>query len=290
MNKKVLLTILGAIVLLGGWYAFRPERLFINETVNESFPTTTTEANTNTAPVVLSQGHFRGVSHAGKGVATIYEINGKKVLRFTEFEVSNGPDVQIYLVAANDATDDATVTNAGFISLGPIKGNKGDQNYDVPADADINKYRAVTVWCKRFGKNFATAPLAVTEMLALNNEPRALLTGTFHGVAHETKGVASIYQVGGKHILRFTEFETSNGPDVQVYLGIATDANDDATVTNAGFYHLAALKGNRGDQNYEIPSDVDVTKYKSVTVWCRRFGKNFGTAPLAVSGTNKASL
>jgi hypothetical protein len=290
MNKKAILIIVGAIVLIGGWYAFRPERLFINETVNESFPTTTTEANKTTAPVVLSQGNFRGVSHEGKGVAAIYEVGGKRVLRFTEFEVSNGPDVQIYLVAANDANDDATVTNAGFIALGPIKGNKGDQNYDLPADVDINKYRAVTVWCKRFGKNFATAPLAVTEMLALNNEPRALLSGNFHSVAHETKGVASIYDVNGKRVLRFTEFETSNGPDVQVYLGVAPDANDDATVTNAGFYHLAPLKGNKGDQNYEIPSDVDATKYKSVTVWCRRFGKNFGTAPLAMSGTSKAAL
>ncbi len=48
---------------------------------------------------------------------------------------------------------------AGFIDLGSIKGNVGNQNYEVPADTDLGKYRAVTIWCRRFGVNFATAPL-----------------------------------------------------------------------------------------------------------------------------------
>ena len=67
--------------------------------------------------------------------------------------------MHVYLVAAADAKDDATVKNAGFIDLGSIKGNIGDQNYDLPEGVDLAKYRAVTVWCKRFGVNFATAPL-----------------------------------------------------------------------------------------------------------------------------------
>ena len=62
-------------------------------------------------------------------------------------------------MAAADAKDNDTVTKAGFIDLGSIKGNIGDQNYDLPAGVDLSKYRAVTVWCKRFGVNFATAPL-----------------------------------------------------------------------------------------------------------------------------------
>jgi hypothetical protein len=106
----------------------------------------------------------------------------------------------------------------------------------------------------------------------------------FDGVAHETKGTASIYQLpDGKQVLRFTDFETSNGPDVQVYLVAAEDANDNDTVKKAGFIHLAALKGNVGDQNYDLPSDIDYNKYKAVTIWCRRFGVNFGTAPLKPS-------
>ncbi len=61
-----------------------------------------------------------------------------------------------------DASDNATVTKAGFVNLGPMKGNRGDQNYDVPDGVDLSKYRAVTVWCRRFSVNFATAPLAAS--------------------------------------------------------------------------------------------------------------------------------
>jgi hypothetical protein len=56
--------------------------------------------------------------------------------------------------------------------------------------------------------------------------------------------------------------------------------NDNATVTTAGFVDLGSLKGNIGDQNYEVPSNVDLSKYRAATIWCKRFSVNFGTAPL----------
>jgi Electron transfer DM13 len=93
-------------------------------------------------------------------VATIHQLSdGKRLVRFTTFETSNGPDVRIYLVAAEDATDNETVTRAGFVDLGAMKGNRGDQNYEVPTNIDLGQYQSVTVWCRRFGVNFATAPL-----------------------------------------------------------------------------------------------------------------------------------
>jgi len=67
--------------------------------------------------------------------------------------------VHVYLVAANDASDHETVTRAGFIDLCSLKGNKGDQNYPIPARVDLSRYQSVTIWCVRFGVNFATAPL-----------------------------------------------------------------------------------------------------------------------------------
>lgn len=82
------------------------------------------------------------------------------MLRLTDFATSNGPEVQVYLGAASDASDNETVTKAGFVTLGPMKGNVGDQNYDVPSDLDLSKYHSVTIWCHRFGVNFATAPLS----------------------------------------------------------------------------------------------------------------------------------
>jgi Electron transfer DM13 len=285
MKKKGLIIVIGIAVLGVAWYAFRPERLFVDEVVSESFPAAQGTMASN-EPAVLFRGTFHDVLHTGKGVATIYDISGRKVLRFTEFETSNGPDVKVYLVAANDAQDNATVTGAGFVSLGSIKGNKGDQNYELPANIDLGRYRAVTVWCERFSENFATAAL---EPVA--KEPVVLSRGHFHGVSHEGKGVATIYELaGGKKLLRFTEFEVSNGPDVQVYLVAAPDANDDGTVTTAGFISLGPIKGNKGDQNYEIPDDLDCTKYRSVTIWCKRFGKNFSTAPLTEQDGKVASM
>jgi hypothetical protein len=83
--------------------------------------------------------------------------DGTRVLRFTNFSTSNGPDVHVYMVAADDAKDVATVKNAGFIDLGVIKGNIGDQNYSLGSDLDLAKYRSVSIWCKRFSVNFGAA-------------------------------------------------------------------------------------------------------------------------------------
>jgi len=284
MKKRNLILILAVIVVGVAWYAFRPERLFIDQSVSESFPTAAATTNTASAPVTLASGKFHGVAHDGKGVATVYQTSdGKQVLRLTEFQTSNGPELRLYLVAAADASDSDTVKNAGFLDLGSLKGNQGDQNYDVPAGTDLSKYRAVTVWCKRFGVNFATAPLAMGGQTS--SEPKTVASGRFHGVAHESRGIATVYQVpGGMRVLRLTEFETSNGPELQLYLVAAADAGDSDTVKKAGFISLGTLKGNKGDQNYDVPATVDLAKYRAVTVWCKRFSVNFATAPLTPQG------
>jgi hypothetical protein len=276
MNRKKLIYGLAVVVAIALWAAFRPERLFVNAKVNEALPA----GMTNVSQAVLSSGPFHSVAHESKGTASIYQApDGKRILRLTAFETSNGPDVHVYLVAANDASDSDTVKKAGFLELGSLKGNIGDQNYDIPADADLAKYRAVTIWCKRFSVNFATAPLNTNT--AASSEAHILASGNFHDVAHKGVGQAAIYQLGeGKRLLRFTNFETSNGPDVRVYLVASRDASDSETVKQAGFVELGALKGNVGDQNYEISSDVDLNKYRAVTIWCKRFGVNFATAPL----------
>jgi len=158
MSKRTGLVILGLVVLVGGWALFRPELLFVKTSVNESLPAT--PAATTAGPKTLASGNFHSVAHETKGTATVFQLpDGKRVVRFTGFETSNGPDVRVYLVAAADATDNDTVKKAGFIELGKLKGTTGDQNYDLPADADLAKYQAVTIWCNRFSVNFATAPL-----------------------------------------------------------------------------------------------------------------------------------
>ena len=155
MSTRLKVTLLAVIIAgFGAWYAFRPERIFINQRVNEQFPTASAATNQ------LASGQFHSGAHETKGMATVFQLaDGKKALRLTNFATSNGPDVHVYLVAAQDAKDNDAVTKAGFVDLGTLKGNIGDQNYELPANADLATYRAVTIWCKRFSVNFGTAPL-----------------------------------------------------------------------------------------------------------------------------------
>lgn len=162
MQRRRLLLVLALVAAVGGWAAFRPERLVVNKTVNESLDgaVASTSDMTMNSPAALVTGKFHNGAHDTFGGATVYRTtDGKRVLRLTEFRTSNGPDVHVYLVAANDVMANDTVKQAGFVDLGSIKGNVGDQNYDLPANVDLAKYRSVTIWCARFGVNFGTAPL-----------------------------------------------------------------------------------------------------------------------------------
>lgn len=157
--RKMLIASVVLMVLIVGWYLFRPELIFIDKTVAEKFPVSATSQPAK--PTVLSSGEFKGLAHETKGTAAIYRLpEGKRTLRLANFETSNGPDVRVYLVAAAEANDNDSVTKAGFIDLGAMKGNIGDQNYELPADVDLNTYRTVTIWCRRFGVNFGSASLS----------------------------------------------------------------------------------------------------------------------------------
>jgi hypothetical protein len=157
MNKRQIFIAVGMVVIAIAWYAFRPELLFVDKQVDEQFPA---GGRNTTGPMSLAQGNFKSLAHETKGMATLYKLaDGKQTLRLTEFETSNGPDVHVYLTAAEVEKGSDAIKAAGFIDLGSMKGNKGDQNYDIPADVDLSKYKSVTIWCARFGVNFGLAPL-----------------------------------------------------------------------------------------------------------------------------------
>jgi hypothetical protein len=158
-NWKLVIPII-AVAAFAAWYAFRPERLVVNQRVDESMPA----SQGSSSPQTLLSGQFYSILHPTAGTATVYQMgDGTRVLRFTNFTTSNGPDVHVYMVAADDAKDIATVQQAGFIDLGVIKGNVGDQNYTLGGDLDLAKYRAVSIWCKRFSVNFGAAALRPTQ-------------------------------------------------------------------------------------------------------------------------------
>lgn len=108
-----------------------------------------------------------------------------------------------------------------------------------------------------------------------------LVEGTFVPRSHPGEGRAFVLSDGSdQRFLRFEDFSTDNGPDLNVYL---TTAPPDAPASqfDDDFIDLGDLKGNIGSQNYELPSTVDLNRYSTVVVWCVRFGVAFTAAELA---------
>jgi pentapeptide MXKDX repeat protein len=121
------------------------------------------------------------------------------------------------------------------------------------------------------------------DKMAQDGKPQTLATGKFHGNVHKTSGRATVYQeTDGKLVLRLTGFKTSNGPDVHVILVATKDADaiGNSLKSDTERIELGKMKGNEGDQNYEIPAGTDLTKFRAVSIYCVRFNANFGTALL----------
>src|ERR671919_617005 len=87
------------------------------------------------------------------------------------------------------------------------------------------------------------------------------------------------FRADGRRFLRFEGFETSNGPDLLVYLSSKEPSGtDDWHGYDRDFVDLGVLKGNVGSQNYRIPDGVDLDRYSTAVVWCRRVGGRFPAA------------
>jgi hypothetical protein len=115
-------------------------------------------------------------------------------------------------------------------------------------------------------------------------EPVLLASGSFISHEHATTGQALIYELpDGSRVLRIEGLDTSNGPDLKVWLTDAPviEGTDGWYVFDDGAYvDLGVLKGNQGNANYPIPNDVDLSDLTSVSIWCDRFSVSFGAAEL----------
>lgn len=103
--------------------------------------------------------------------------------------------------------------------------------------------------------------------------------GSFESLAHETRGTAKVIRLAdGSSKLTLSGFSTDAGPDLFVY-AVAGDPQGDDDVRD--YVDLGSLKGNEGNQQYDLPDDFDATKYAHVYIWCRAFTVGFGRAALA---------
>jgi hypothetical protein len=111
--------------------------------------------------------------------------------------------------------------------------------------------------------------------------PIELAMGAFTSRSrYSVEGQATTFRLeDGSHLLRLEDFASTNGPDLFVYLTTAdAEATDDEL--GAEFVDLGVLTGNIGNQNYGIPADVDLDRFDTVVIWCRRFTTAFGAADL----------
>jgi hypothetical protein len=158
-RRRVVLTILAFLIVAAVpavlvW--FQPQKLVIDRKVSETAPPAVTAAAQQDATV--ASGTFRELTHPTKGEAKIIRTAGQTILRFENFETSDGPDVVVYL-SSGDVNGPNRDLAKDFVDLGALKGNVGDQNYVVPEGTDLERYDTAVVWCRRFTVAFAAAEL-----------------------------------------------------------------------------------------------------------------------------------
>jgi hypothetical protein len=152
LRVPVIAAYLLTAVVAGGYLG---RSMFIDDEVNERVIRVSSDESRNQ---LLRRGSFAPVAHSATGIATtIRRADGGRVLTLTNFEVSNGPDLRVY-VATGPARDESDVDD--FEYLGALKGNRGNQQYDLPHELDLDRYTTVVIWCRAFSVNFARAPLS----------------------------------------------------------------------------------------------------------------------------------
>ena len=156
-HRKWVLAGIGLLVLVVAWWAFRPEKLWLNVKVNEPLP-----FGSSADPQPLYTGLLASRAHPTRGRASIYQApDGKRDLRLTNFTTSNGPDVHVVLAQSGDESlkQDFVKGELNSVELGLLKANQGDQNYDLPDSADLSRYDAAVIYCERFHAVFGVAKL-----------------------------------------------------------------------------------------------------------------------------------
>ncbi|WP_267243474.1 DM13 domain-containing protein [Streptomyces sp. PR69] len=181
----VTVLVVGLALAGAGLYWFQPWKLWVNETVRDEIPTAAPAGGANDAaegtaegaeasggtasdapagPETLAEGELISHEHTTTGSVKVLRLaDGSRTLRLENLDTSNGPDLRVLLSDAPVKEGKAgwhVFDDGEYVSLGKLKGNKGDQNYALPADADLDKLTSVSIWCDRFDVSFGAAPLA----------------------------------------------------------------------------------------------------------------------------------
>ncbi|MFD9085204.1 DM13 domain-containing protein [Streptomyces erythrochromogenes] len=170
-RRRPLLIAAAAVVavLVGvGLYWFEPWKLWQEQTVSEALPSAAPSARPSgsggpAAPRTLATGDLISHEHTTTGKVKVIQLpDGSRYLRLEGLDTSNGPDLRVWLTDAPVKQGVAgwrVFDDGEHVSLGELKGNKGDQNYEIPADVNLAEYTSVSIWCDRFDVSFGAAAL-----------------------------------------------------------------------------------------------------------------------------------
>ncbi len=130
-------------------------------TTTSTSTTTTTTTTVPAGPIVLHQSELQSPGKAGSGDVFLIELeDGTRVIRFENLDVSNGPDLRVILSPSGLVDDRDAYHVDGFYDLGELKGNQGNQNYEIPDDVDLAEYSTVAIFCIRFNYTFNAATIS----------------------------------------------------------------------------------------------------------------------------------
>jgi hypothetical protein len=155
-KKRVVWSVFALLILFGLWYAFRPEKLFVNKKVDEQPPA----ALASMTP--LYTGSFHNDAHETKGRATVYQQpNGSRVLVLSNFSTSNGPVLHVILLDDSSISNaqDFTPSNTSERDLGDLKESQGEQSYALPADVDLDRFNTIAIYSSGLHAVFGSTKL-----------------------------------------------------------------------------------------------------------------------------------
>jgi hypothetical protein len=180
----VVALVLTVVVAVAGLYWFQPWKIWQDETVAEALPGVEAPATPTTGPAestppstppstappagptMLAGGELISHEHTTTGSVRLLRLpDGSHIVRLENLDTSNGPDLRVWLTDAPVKEGRAgwhVFDDGAYVSLGKLKGNKGDQNYALPADVDPADFTSVSIWCDRFDVSFGAAELTRT--------------------------------------------------------------------------------------------------------------------------------
>lgn len=165
MQLRIFFIALIVILLAIGLYSFTQNKTEVDADNNKKPQPAARDSTISETPAIdsrriLAEGQFHNVTHTGAGTATIYkDEKGRPFLHFTEFETAPAIDLHVCLLTSGNSKNATTIRPADFLIIAPLKAIMGNQTYELPANIDVTKYRAVTIISRGKNENFAMAPL-----------------------------------------------------------------------------------------------------------------------------------